>query len=180
MSDTYVATIKSRRSATLQPQVDGNLTKILVKSGDAVKAGQLLMQIDPLKQVATVQAQQGTEQQQKALYDYNQTDLARQEQLYKDGIISKQAYDQAVQSFQNSKAALDSAAAQTNTQQRAACLLRHPRALRGDRRRYSGAPGRLRFRHTTMLTTVDENSGSRSLHLRSDRARRAGQDWVCL
>ncbi len=54
-TDTYVATIKSRRSATMQPQVDGNLTKILVKSGDVVKAGQLLMEIDPLKQVATVQ-----------------------------------------------------------------------------------------------------------------------------
>ena len=59
--DTYVATIKSRRSATMQPQVDGNITKILVKSGDVVKAGQVLMQIDPLKQVATVQSQQGTE-----------------------------------------------------------------------------------------------------------------------
>jgi multidrug efflux pump subunit AcrA (membrane-fusion protein) len=47
-SDSYVATIKSRRSATIEPQVDGNLTKILVKSGDAVKAGAVLMQIDPL------------------------------------------------------------------------------------------------------------------------------------
>ncbi|MEG9439055.1 biotin/lipoyl-binding protein, partial [Edaphobacter sp. HDX4] len=49
-SDTYVSTIKGRRSATLQPQVEGNLTKILVKSGDSVRAGQVLMQIDPLKQ----------------------------------------------------------------------------------------------------------------------------------
>ena len=57
-TDTYVSTVKSLRSATLQPQVDGNLTKILVKSGDQVKAGQLMMQIDPLKQVATVEAQQ--------------------------------------------------------------------------------------------------------------------------
>src|SRR5215469_14189150 len=47
-TDTYVATIKSRRSATMQPQVDGYITKILVKSGDTVKAGQLLVQIDPL------------------------------------------------------------------------------------------------------------------------------------
>ncbi len=115
-SDTYVSTIKSRRSATLQPQVDGNLTKILVKSGDVVKAGQLLMVIDPLKQIATVQAQQAAEQPLKATYDYNKTDLARQEQLFKAGIISKQAYDQAVQSFQNSKAALDAAGAQTKTQ----------------------------------------------------------------
>ena len=35
-ADEYVATIKSRRSATIQPQVDGSLTRILVKSGDHV------------------------------------------------------------------------------------------------------------------------------------------------
>ena len=33
-SSEYVATIKSRRSATLQPQVDGRLTGISVRSGD--------------------------------------------------------------------------------------------------------------------------------------------------
>src|SRR6185312_1959985 len=66
-TDTYVATIKGRRSATMQPQVEGNLTRILVKSGDRVKAGQVLMTIDPLKQQATVQQQLGTEAQQKAI-----------------------------------------------------------------------------------------------------------------
>jgi len=115
-TDSYVATIKSRRSATMQPLVDGNLTKILVKSGDAVKVGTVLMQIDPLKQEATVQAQLAAEQQQRAVFQYNETDLVRQSQLYKDGIISKQAYDQAMQSFANSKAALDSATALTKTQ----------------------------------------------------------------
>ncbi len=34
--DEYVATVKSRRSASIQPQVDGSLTHILVKSGDHV------------------------------------------------------------------------------------------------------------------------------------------------
>jgi RND family efflux transporter MFP subunit len=155
--DTYVATIKSRRSATLQPQVDGNLTKILVKSGDAVKAGQPLMQIDPLKQKATVAAQEGTEQQQKALYDYNQADLARQEQLYKDGIISKQAYDQAVQSFQNSKAAYDAAGEQTRTQ-------REQLAYYDIRAPFAGIVGDIPVHlgdyvaTTTVLTTVDENA----------------------
>jgi RND family efflux transporter MFP subunit len=115
-TDTYVSTIKSRRSATLAPQVDGRLTKILVKSGDQVKAGQMLMEIDPLKQVATVESQQGTEQQLRAVFEYNQTDVERQKKLFEQGIISKQAYDQAVQSFQNAKGALDSAAALTHTQ----------------------------------------------------------------
>jgi RND family efflux transporter MFP subunit len=154
-TDTYVSTIKSRRSTTLQPQVDGNLTKILVKSGDQVKAGQLMMEIDPLKQRATVEAQQAAEQPFKATYDYNQTDIARQEQLYKDGIISKQAYDQAVQSFQNSKAALDAASAQTKTQ-------REQLAYYAIRAPFDGVVGDIPVHlgdyvsATTVLTTVDE------------------------
>jgi RND family efflux transporter MFP subunit len=170
MTDTYVSTIKSRRSATLQPQVDGNLTKILVKSGDAVKAGQLIMQIDPLKQVATVEAQQGTEQQQKAAYDYQQSDLARQEQLFKDGIISKQAYEQSVQSFQNSKAALSSASAQTNTQKQelAYYQIRAPFAgIVGDIPVHLGDY----VSATTMLTTVDENQDLEAyIYVPSERA----------
>ena len=45
-SSDFVATIKSRRSVTVMPQVDGNLTQILVKSGDHVKAGQVLSVIN--------------------------------------------------------------------------------------------------------------------------------------
>ena len=70
-SSEYVATIKSRRSATLQPQVSGLLTQIRVHSGDHVKAGQVLMEIDPRQQQATVESQRATERQKKALYDYN-------------------------------------------------------------------------------------------------------------
>ena len=169
-SETYVATIKSRRSATMQPQVDGNLTKILVKSGDAVSAGQLLMQIDPLKQLATVQSQQGTEQQQKAVYQYNQADVARQKALFDAGIISKQAYDQAVQSFENSKGALDSASALTNTQkeQLAYYQIRAP---------FAGTVGDIPVHlgdyvsATTVLTTVDENADLEAyIYLPTDRA----------
>jgi hypothetical protein len=80
----------------------------------------------------------------EGVYDYNQADLARQEQLYKDGIISKQAYDQAVQAFQNSKAALESAGGADQDPARTACVLPDPRAVCGHRGRYSGASGRLR------------------------------------
>ena len=155
-TDIYVATIKSRRSATIQPVVDGNLTKILVKSGDPVKAGAVLMQIDPLKQEATVEAQQATEQQQRAVYQYNETDLARQTQLYKDGIISKQAYDQATQAFTNAKAALDSAVAQTRTQ-------REQLAYYQIHAPFDGIVGDIPVHlgdyvsSTTTLTTVDED-----------------------
>lgn len=156
-TDTYVATIKSRRSATMQPQVDGNLTRIYVKSGDVVKAGQVLMQIDPLKQVATVEQQQGTQAQKKAVYQYNEAEVERQRRLYEAGVTSKQAYDQAVQAYQNAKGDFESSVAQTNTQkqQLAYYQIRAPFAgIVGDIPVHLGDY----VSATTVLTTVDENA----------------------
>jgi multidrug efflux pump subunit AcrA (membrane-fusion protein) len=39
----FVATIQSLASTTIQPQVEGFVTRIFVKSGDRVKLGQLLV-----------------------------------------------------------------------------------------------------------------------------------------
>lgn len=116
-SDEYIATVRSRRSATINPQVSGNITRILASSGDHVKAGQLLMVIDPTKQEAAVAAAAATAQQLLAVYQYNQTQDQRQRKLFAAGIISRDAFDQSDQSFKNSKAAYDSAVATRNTQQ---------------------------------------------------------------
>ncbi len=156
-SDTYVATIKSRRSATMQPQVDGNLVKIFVKSGDLVKAGQLLMRIDPLKQMATVQSQQGTQQQKKALYDYTAIEEERQRKLFEAGVVSRDAYDQATQAYQNAKADYESNIALTDTQ-------KQQLAYYDIRAPFAGIVGDIPVHlgdyvsATTLLTTVDENA----------------------
>ncbi len=115
-SDTYVSTIKSRRSATMNPQVDGNLISIAVHSGEHVRAGQPLMEIDPVKQQATLQSTAATEQQKLAVYQYNQTEVERQRKLFEAGITSRDAYDNAEQAFQNSKADYQSSVASTSTQ----------------------------------------------------------------
>ena len=154
-TDSYVSTIKSRRSASLQPQVDGNLTRILVHSGQQVKAGQLLMQIDPLKQLATVQQQQGSELQAKAAYEYNQAEVQRQKQLYEAGVVSRQVYDQAVQAYGTSNGAYNASTAQTNTQ-------RQQLAYYQIRAPFAGVIGDIPVHlgdyvsPTTLLTTLDE------------------------
>lgn len=162
IADTYVATIKSRRSATISPQVDGNITKIFVVSGQAVKAGQELVQIDPLKQTAAVEQQAGTQAQANAGYQFNKTELDRQKRLFEAGITSRQAFDTAQQNFEISKAAYDASAAGTASQKRqlAYYQIRAPFAgivgdipvHVGDYVSQAGAPA-------TMLTTVDDPSG---------------------
>src|ERR1700688_3018853 len=42
----YLSILKSRHSAAINPQVEGYITKIFVKSGDKVYAGAQLLQID--------------------------------------------------------------------------------------------------------------------------------------
>ena len=156
-ADEYVATIKSRRSASIQPQVDGSLTKILVKSGDHVSAGQVLMTIDPLKQQATVDQQRSTEAQKKAVFDYNQREVERQRGLYEGGVTSKQDYDLAVQAFENSQADWEAAQAARVTQERQLAYY-HLTAP------FSGIVGDIPVHlgdyvsQQTLLTTVDENA----------------------
>src|SRR5580698_609250 len=107
-SSDYVSTIKSRRSVSIMPQVDGNLTQLLVKSGDHVKAGQLLMVINPLRQQATVDSLKATENQKKALFDFNKVEIDRQRKLFEAGVTSRDTLDQADQSFNNTRADYES------------------------------------------------------------------------
>ncbi len=116
-SSEYVATIKSRRSTSITPQVSGVLTEIQVHSGDRVKAGQRMLEIDSRQQQATVNAQRATERQKKALFDYNTIEAERQRKLFEAGVTSRDTYEQARQAFENSKADYEAAAESAKTQQ---------------------------------------------------------------
>jgi RND family efflux transporter MFP subunit len=155
-SSEYVATIKSRRSATLQPQVSGTLTEIDARSGDHVKSGQVIMQIDPRQQRATADSLRATERQKKAVLDYNTIEVERQRKLYEAGVTSRDAYDQAQQAFDNSKADYESAIEARKTQDQLLdyYTIRAP---------FDGIVGDIPVHvgdyvtTSTMLTTVDEN-----------------------
>lgn len=170
LSDNYVATIKSRRSATIQPQVSGNLTQIFVHSGEMVRAGQRLMEIDPRQQQAIVAQQEATEQQALATYQYNQKDIVRQRSLFSAGITSKQASQQANQTYAASKATYEAAvAARKSAQQQLAYF--HISAP------FAGVIGDVPVHvgdyvsPSTILTTVDDNTQLEAyIYIPADRA----------
>jgi RND family efflux transporter MFP subunit len=116
-SSEYMATIKSRRTATILPQVSGLLTKILVHSGEHVKASQMLMEIDPRQQQATVASQGATERQKKALFDFDTIELDRQKKLFAAGVTSRDALDQAQQAYDNAKSDYEAASQTRNMQE---------------------------------------------------------------
>ena len=154
--DEYVSTIKSRRSATINPQVDGNLVKINVHSGDRVHAGEILMEIDPAKQEATVSSSHSTEQQKLAVFEYNQIEVERQRKLFDQGVTSRDAFDQAEQAYKNSQADYESAVATTQSQKKQLGYYHLAAPFDGI---VGDVPVHLGdyVSPTTMLTTVDEN-----------------------
>src|ERR1700728_3800708 len=78
----YVATLKSRDSAVIMPQVEGQVTNIFVHSGEPVAAGAPLMEIDPLKQQATVKSQESSRAAQQANLDWTKQQYTRAQGLY--------------------------------------------------------------------------------------------------
>src|SRR6202166_4323508 len=91
----YLSILKSRHSASINPQVEGQITRIFVKSGDHVRAGSPLLQIDPLKQQATLGSQVASHAAQEATLRYAQTQLERERKLFEAGVVSKQEFDNA-------------------------------------------------------------------------------------
>jgi RND family efflux transporter MFP subunit len=178
-SNEYVATIKSRRSATLLPQVSGAVTKIFVRSGDHVQAGKLLMEIDPRVQIATVESARATERQKKAVFDYNSVEIERQHKLFDAGVTSRDAYDQAQQSFENAKADYQSAVELRKTQeeQLAYYSIRAPfDGVVGDIPVHVGDFASPANSPATVLTTVDENKDLEAyIYVPTERASQVRQ-----
>jgi RND family efflux transporter MFP subunit len=154
-SSEYVATLKSRDSANISPQVEGSITQIYVHSGDHVQAGTPLIQIDPLKQEATVRNQQATTAAQEANLKWMQVQYDRAVQLAAAGVISKQELDQARTNLDAAKAQLAAMQAGVNEQE---TQLHYYKVVAPTSGIVGDIPVRVGERVTvsTMLTTVDK------------------------
>src|SRR5947209_11601217 len=117
ISTDYLATLKSRNSATLQPLVEGDITRILVNSGQQVEAGAPVLEIDPRKQEATVNNQEAAYQSQQAILRQAAVDLDRKKQRYAQGILARADLDTAQHTYDAAKAQADALQASTREQQ---------------------------------------------------------------
>jgi RND family efflux transporter MFP subunit len=113
----YVATLKSRDSAVIMPQVEGQVTQIVVHSGEKIVAGGALMEIDPLKQQATVKSQESARAAQQAQLNWAKQQYERSQGLSAAGVVSKQDLDQAKATFEAAQAQMDALDAQVREQQ---------------------------------------------------------------
>ncbi|MGB0078007.1 MAG: efflux RND transporter periplasmic adaptor subunit [Candidatus Sulfotelmatobacter sp.] len=151
----YVATLKSRDSAVIMPQVEGQVTAIFVHSGDAVEAGAPLMEIDPLKQQATVKSQESSRAAQQANLNWTRQQYERAQGLYSAGVVSKQDLDQAKSAMDAAQAQMDSLDAQVREQE---VQLHYYRVVAPRAGIVGDIPVRVgdRVAVTSQLTTVDQ------------------------
>jgi RND family efflux transporter MFP subunit len=154
----FVATLRSRGSADIMPQVEGQVTRIFVKPGDRVARGTPLVQIDPAKQQATVRTQQDTRAAREANLAFARQQHQRVAALYAEGIASQQDMDQAKAALDSAQAELEAVGAQVRAQQEE---LRYYRVAAPTAGIVGDIPVRVGDRVTvsTLLTTVDHSGG---------------------
>lgn len=167
----YLSILKSRHSAIINPQVEGYITKINVKSGDRVTAGTLLLQIDPLKQQAAVGSLDAARAAQEANVHQAQVQLDRVRKLHAAGVVPKADLDNAESAYLAAAAQLKSLEEQVNQQQ----VELHYYQVRAPMDGTIGdIPVRVgdRVAVNTVLTTVDEPSELEAyIYVPADRAR---------
>jgi len=98
-------------NADILAQVSGYLISQEYQDGALVKKGQLLFQIDPRPFQATLDQMQGQLEKAKAALIRDEANAKRAVDLLSKNVISREQYDDQIQGFESSKAAVASAQA---------------------------------------------------------------------
>ncbi len=136
-SSTFVGTLKSRKSVTLRPRVTGYITQIMVNSGDVVRAGAVLFEVDPAKeqealntQLASVESSEAertsagetlrslkaSRTAKVANLEFTRSQHARYLSLSAQGAVAQEAVDQFANQLKAAEADLASIDAQIRSQ----------------------------------------------------------------
>jgi RND family efflux transporter MFP subunit len=154
----FISTVRSLHSTTIQPQVEGRITKIFVKSGDVVRAGAPLVQIDPERQTATLHNTESQRSAREGDVTYWKGQVERLQTLLKAGAISQNEFDTAQHNLETAQANLSALDAQVREGR---VQLQYYRVTAPT----AGAVGDLAVREgdrvttSTMITTIDDRAG---------------------
>jgi RND family efflux transporter MFP subunit len=154
-SSEFVATVRSLRSTTVQPEVDGFVRAIFVKAGARVAAGAPLVQIDPDRQQAALQTTESQRAARQADLTFAVQQLERMRTLYAGGAVSRAQLDEAESAHKNAEAQLTAIDAQIRENE---VELRYYRVTAPASGVVGDIPVRLGDRVTpaTTITTIDQ------------------------
>ena len=88
-----IGTIQAYNTVSVKSRVDGQITKVLFKEGQEVKAGDPLFQIDPRPFQAALEQAVATKQRDEAQLKGAQLDLERYRPLVGQGFQSRQSFE---------------------------------------------------------------------------------------
>jgi RND family efflux transporter MFP subunit len=157
-SSEYVATIKSRHSATIMSDVEGWIFDIHAHSGQLVKKGETLMEIDPRRQRAALSNYDSQKASKEAALQWAKSQLDRTTALAASGVVSKQDLEQAQTNYNGAVAdvkALDAMITSNQVQLKYYSVFAPTDGSVGDIPVHIGD----RVTNTTPLTTIDERAG---------------------
>lgn len=152
----FVASLKSRRSTTIQPQAEGHLTRIAVRSGERVSQGAVLFEIDSAPEQSALASLQSMRPMREAELEFARQQVDRNKKLLEAGAISQREVEQFETSLRANEAQLKALDDQIKQQRSMLAYFRvtSPSAgVVGDIQVHVGD----RVTKSTVLTTVDEN-----------------------
>jgi RND family efflux transporter MFP subunit len=157
-STEFVGTVKSRRSTTVQAQVEGFLTRISVTSGARVTPGTLLFEVDSASQQAAVAALESTKAAREADAALAKQQAARIKTLFAAGAASQQEVDQTSTTVKTTDAQLRAIDEQIRQQRNELAYYRVTASTSGV---FGDVPVRVgdRVTRSTPLTTIEDNTG---------------------
>lgn len=99
-------------SAEIRPQVSGLITQVRFKDGQIVKAGDVLVVIDPRPFEAAVAKADANLASARTNADFAKTEFERAQSMIKTGAIAQRIFDERANTFRVTQAAVNSAAAE--------------------------------------------------------------------
>ena len=163
-SSEFVATLKSRRSSTIQPEVEGFLTRIAVRSGQNVRQGEVLFEIDSATEQAALGSLQSMRPMRESEVEFARQQVQRNKTLLDAGAISQREVEQFESQLRGAEAQLKTLDEQIRRQR---SQLNYYRVVAPN----SGTVGDIeanvgdRVTRSTVLTTVDDRNDVLELYI---------------
>lgn len=155
-STEFVASLKSRRSTTIQPQVEGFVIRVAVKSGQTVNRGDVLFEIDSAPEQAALSSMQSMRPMRESDVEFARQQVARNKTLLDAGAISQREVEQFEAQLRAAEAqlkALDEQVRQQRSQLNYYRVTAPSAGTVGDVPVNAGD----RVTRATVMTTVNEN-----------------------
>ncbi len=111
LQTTYPAVIKGVQDVEIRPKISGFITKLCVKEGQTVKAGQLLFVIDNVTYAAAVRQAKAAVNSAKAQLNTSKLTYDNSQKLFKSNVIGDYELQSAKNSYESAQAALAQAQA---------------------------------------------------------------------